>query len=165
MVCISIPSPTEFGRAVLLTVNVAKVVIIYGDPTWGCVNSLQFIYSVTELLCLGASLLWPQPSPLRAIGIWGGACFSGCPRTLFIEKDPIFWLFYFYPLSYFFWQFFVQNWSLQAWLCLGDLTLDSHSMEKGDLILEGAHTNKKIGAKFFYYGRQPKGLGAYPESP
>jgi hypothetical protein len=45
--------------------------------------------------------------------------------------DPIFLFSYFRPPTYFFRQFFLQNWNLRPWFSLGDPTPNIHSMERG----------------------------------
>jgi hypothetical protein len=62
-----------------------------------------------------------------------------------------FFLFLYFPSTCFF-DIFLQNWNLQPWFSLGGPIPGSHSMGRGSLIFEGAHTNKTIGARFFYYG-------------
>jgi hypothetical protein len=67
------------------------------------------------------------------------------------QGDSILWLFYFLPPRFFFGNF-LQNWSLQPWFSLGDPILGIHSMRRGGLILEKAHTNHINKARFFHYG-------------
>ena len=66
---------------------------------------------------------------------------------------PIFWFLHFHSPTCFFWHFILLNWNLRPWFCQGDPILGIHSIGRGSLIIfEGAHTNKTIGARLFYYG-------------
>jgi hypothetical protein len=59
--------------------------------------------------------------------------------------NPVFWFFYFCPHTFFFWHFFTKL----EFTSLRDPIPGIHSMGKGGLILEGAHTNKKNRGQIF----------------
>jgi hypothetical protein len=76
--------------------------------------------------------MWSPDSRVR-ICLKCGHCSRG---------DLIFWFFYFRPPTFFFWQFFFQNWNLRPWFSLTDPILGIHSMGRGVWFLTGIHTNK-----------------------
>jgi hypothetical protein len=109
-------------------IKVAKSDLQYQRKIWG--HSCQ----ITTLCCI------PDSKPCNCLK------YRQCSW-----RDPIFLFFYFRPPTYFFWHFKIQNWSLQSLFSLGNPILGIHSMERRGLILEGANTNKYIGARFFHY--------------